>query len=388
MKFLNLKKKSFWLIVASIVVIGSISGTTAYFTKEFISDNNVVTAAAFDVDVVDSNGNPIADGQFNLDGDLFPGMDTLVAYQFDVKRNNTELPYEYTVDLSKNGDLFPEDGSSPIVVTMQKLVDDEWVDVDLNSTFFNENDVETYRILVDWPHGDNDIEFQGLTGTLKLEVVATQVDMPKVPEETGELHIMLYKDSTASRDRIDFDTISNFYIKSKDTGLTYSEGSVMWNNKAAFIMLDIPIGEYTVHFDSPDVMYTKDILVGPTYYETDYDPDSNPIVIEEDVRSYVKVVLRSNIVLDYINPVDDLIVPSDITLEEFRDALPKHTTIVDSEGNEHQVDLRWDVRPFVFDSWKKPGQYTLWSEGFDLPLLVSNTEPRQRLEVRLNVIFE
>ena len=177
MKFLNLKKKSFWLIVASIVVIGSISGTTAYFTKEFISDNNVVTAAAFDVDVVDSNGNPIADGQFNLDGDLYPGMDTLVAYQFDVKRNNTELPYEYTVDLSKNGDLFPEDGSSPIVVTMQKLVDDEWVDVDLNSTFFNENDVETYRILVDWPHGDNDIAFQGLTGTLKLEIVATQVDI-------------------------------------------------------------------------------------------------------------------------------------------------------------------------------------------------------------------
>lgn len=35
---------------------------------------------------------------------------------------------------------------------------------------------ESYRILVDWPHSDYDIDFEGKTGNIHLEVIATQVD--------------------------------------------------------------------------------------------------------------------------------------------------------------------------------------------------------------------
>src|SRR5690625_1633453 len=383
-----LKKKALWLIAATLLVVAAISGTTAYFVKEFTSDNNTATAATFDVDVVDANGNTIDDGQFNLDGELYPGMDTIVAYQFDVKRNNTELPFEYTVDLTGSGDLFPEDGSSPIVLTMQKQVGEDWVDVHFDGAIVPEDEVESYRILVDWSHSDNDIDFQGATGTLKLNVVATQVDHPVVPEETGEVHVMLYKDTTTSNNRIDFDNLTNYYLKSKDTGLTYSDGATMWNNKAAFIFENVPIGEYKLHFDMPEGMYVEDILLGGAYSDIEYDPDMEPIVVVEDERSYVRIVLKSNLTLDYINPLEDLIVPSDITLEDFRAALPTSTTIVDSEGNEHEVDLRWDVRPFNFDRWSKPGETRIKSEFFQLPVNVSNSDPTQRLEVYINVIFE
>lgn len=384
-----LKKKALWLIAATLLVVAAISGTTAYFVKEFTSDNNTATAATFDVDVVDADGNTIADGQFNLDGELYPGMDTIVAYQFDVMRNNTELPFEYTVDLTGSGGLFPEDGSSPIALTMQKQDGDDWVEVNYDGAIVPEADVESYRILVDWPHGDNDIDFQGLTGTLTLNVVATQVDMPVVPEETGEVHVMLYKDSTSSSNRIEFDNLTNYYLKSKDTGLTYSEGDyAAWNNPYAYVFQDVPIGEYTLHFDMPEGMYTGNILLGSAYQETDYDPDSNPIVVIEDERGYVKVILKSSLTLDTINPPEDLRVPSDITYEAFREALPTHTTIVDSEGNVHEVELDWDVRPFNFDRWSKPGEVRIKSDLFKLPVNVSNSDPSQRLEVYLNVIFE
>src|SRR5699024_2635641 len=44
------------------------------------------------------------------------------------------------------------------------------------SSFMMKNDTEAYRIMVEWPHSDNDIDFQGETGNIKLEIVATQVD--------------------------------------------------------------------------------------------------------------------------------------------------------------------------------------------------------------------
>ena len=199
-----LKKKALWLIATSMLVIAAISGTTAYFTKEFTSDNNVATAAAFDVDVVDESGNTIANGQFHLDGDLYPGMETIVAYQFDVKRNQTELPFEYSVDLTGSGDLFPDDGSSPITLTLQKQEGDSWVDIDYDSAFVPSADVETYRILVDWPHGENDIDFQGLTGTLALNVVATQIDYSskETAEEMYEAAREAYEDLDRVRDTV------------------------------------------------------------------------------------------------------------------------------------------------------------------------------------------
>ncbi|MCF6462193.1 hypothetical protein [Clostridium sp. Cult1] len=86
--------------------------------------------------------------------------------------------------------------------------------------------------------------------------------------------------------------------------------------------------------------------------------------------------------------MDDFTVPADITYDDFREALPKIGTIVDSNNVEHEVELRWDIRPYNFDNYKKPGQVTLWSQFFKLPLEVSNTIPSTRLEIKLKVIFE
>src|SRR5699024_6135842 len=41
--------------------------------------------------------------------------------------------------------------------------------------FVMNGDTEDYRIMAEWPHGDNDIDFQGKTGNIKLEIIATQI---------------------------------------------------------------------------------------------------------------------------------------------------------------------------------------------------------------------
>ena len=382
-----MKKKAIFLIISAIFVIAAISGTTAYFVKEFTSDDNVATAATFDVDVVDAEGNTISDGQFYLDGDLYPGMDTLVAYQFDVLRNNTELPYEYSIDFSQRGDLFPEDGSSPLVVTMQKQVGDDWLDIEFQSTFVPEDDVEAYRILVDWPHGDNDIDFQGATGTLTLNVVATQVDMPVVPEETGEVQFTLYKDQMISMYQLDIDHMTNVYLQSKDTGLTY-EGDISVGNRAVMVFSDVPIGEYTMHIEYPDGMYIHEFLVNNGNGDEGYDAESNPIVVKENERSQAKMALRSEAVIDQINHFDTLRVPSTITLEEFKEELPKEGTLVDTNGVVHYVEIEWNIHESTFYNIPKPGQVTIQSEQFTLPLEVSNTERAQSLRFQLPVYFQ
>lgn len=67
--------------------------------------------------------------------------------------------------------------------------------------------------------------------------------------------------------------------------------------------------------------------------------------------------------------------------------MPKQTTIIDSDGEVHTVAITWDVRPFQFTSYKKPGTVSLTSQFFKLPIEVSNSTPAQRLEVGLQVIF-
>lgn len=385
--FKIMKKKAVFLIVSAIFVIAAISGTTAYFVKEFTSDDNVATVATFDVDVVDADGNTVSDGQFNLDEDMYPGMDTLVAYQFDVLRNNTELPYEYSIDFSQRGELFPEDGNSPLVVTMQKQVGEDWLDIDFQSTFVPEDDVEAYRILVDWPHGDNDIDFQGATGTLTLNVVATQVDMPVVPEETGEVQFTLYKDQMISMYQLDIDHMTSVYLQSKDTGLTY-EGDITRGNRAVMVFSDVPIGEYTMHIEYPDGMYIHEFIVNNGNGDGDYDAETNPIVVKEDERSQAKMALRSEAVIDQINHFDTLRVPSTITLEEFKEELPKEGSIVDTNGVVHYVEIEWNIQESAFYNIPKPGQVTIQSEQFTLPLEVSNTERAQSLRFQLPVYFQ
>ncbi|MEH7385963.1 hypothetical protein V7147_11210 [Bacillus sp. JJ1521] len=385
-----MKRNTIFILISALVLVtvATLIGTVAYFSKSFTSDGNVAKAALFDVDVVGSNGKTIADAQFDLKEDLYPGMETKEVYNFEINRNNTDLPVEYKVKLLPSGDLFPAGTSSPVVLTLQRLVDGKWVDVAFESKFKPGNDVEKFKVFVDWKHSDNDIAFQGKTGNIKLEVVATQVDPEPVVVDFGSAQIFLYKDSTSSTNKIDFDTITNFKLKNKKTGKEYTVGTSPWNIKERFDMKDIPVGEYTIDFDMPKGMSVKEIKLGESYKEKIYDASSNPLVITKDKKEYVDIVLKSDLILNEIKPLNDLKVPSNITFNEFNAALPKQAKIVDSAGQEHQVDLKWDIRPFNFESYKKPGTTTLYSEFFKLPVNVSNSVPSQRLEVTLKVIFE
>lgn len=159
-------------------------GTVAYFSKSFTSEDNIAAAAIFDVDVVNKDGKTIGNAEFNLGDKLYPGMKPIEAYSFIINKNNTEVPVEYKVQLTPSGNLFPEAGGSPIAISLKKEVGGVWVDVDYSTSFKPSNDNEQFKILVDWPHGDNDIDFQGKTGSIKLEVVATQVDGDEEPGET------------------------------------------------------------------------------------------------------------------------------------------------------------------------------------------------------------
>ncbi|MEH7344353.1 hypothetical protein V7122_10815 [Bacillus sp. JJ1532] len=176
-----MKKKISLSLFAVLFVAIAIMGTVAYFSKSFTSDNNTATAASFEVDAVNAEGTSIGNAEFNLDGKLYPGMKTIEAYSFKINKNNTEVPVEYKVNLTPSGDLFPEGGGSPIAISMQRDMDGRWVEMDYSSAFKPDYDTESFKIYIDWPHGDNDIDFQGKTGNIKLEVVATQVD----GEETG-----------------------------------------------------------------------------------------------------------------------------------------------------------------------------------------------------------
>lgn len=208
--------------------------------------------------------------------------------------------------------------------------------------------------------------------------------------ETGNAQISLYKDSTSSNNKFNFENISNFYIVNKQTGTKYSDGKIpsQSTRKNQFEMSGLPTGEYTIHVELADGMLIREIELGESYKETKYDPETNPLVISSKKTTYVNVVIKTETTLAEINPLEDLIVPANISLEEFKAALPKQTTIIDSSGKEHSVDLKWDIRPFNFESWRKPGEYTVTSEFFTLPVNVSNTEPATRLEVTLNIIFK
>lgn len=181
------------LAAAVILIIGTAAGTIAYFSKSFTSDNNTAKAASFNVDVVNENGETIADGEFDLGEDLFPGMEPRQVYSFQMKRNDTELPFNYSMELLTSGGLFPADGDSPIVLTLQRDNNGEWEDIDNPGSFTMANDTEAYRIMAEWPHGENDINFQGKTGNIKLEIVATQID----GENNNSINIETITDGTA-----------------------------------------------------------------------------------------------------------------------------------------------------------------------------------------------
>jgi len=181
-----MKRKSLISSFAVLLVVATVTGTMAYFTKNFSSDQNIAKAASFNVDVVNAQGKTIGNADFNLSEKLFPGMDPNEVYQFQIRKNDTEVPVEYKININPTGDLFPQDNSSPVKLTVQRQVDNKWVDLDDTQAFEPEKNIESFKVLVSWSHSDNDIDFQGKTGNIRLDVTATQVDA-KPNNVTGNL---------------------------------------------------------------------------------------------------------------------------------------------------------------------------------------------------------
>lgn len=208
----------------------------------------------------------------------------------------------------------------------------------------------------------------------------------------GNVQVSLFKDGFSGGYGIDFNLIKDtFYIQNKQTGRKYNIGSSPWNYKYVYQMQNIPVGEYTINFDCPEGMYIYQILLGESYKETVYDPDTNPLVVTEKGAKnydYVKIQIRSYNTLKEIKQFDDIYLPSDITYDQFVESLPKQVVIVDSNDKEHFVNIGWETRPYNFDAWNKPGTYTVFSQLFTLPLEVSNTEPATRLKVSIKVRFQ
>ncbi|MBS4174341.1 hypothetical protein [Bacillus sp. FJAT-49736] len=211
-----MNKKKLFSSFAVLLCVAAIMGTMAYFTKNFSSDNNVAKAAIFDVDAVNAQGKTIGNAQFNLGDKLYPGMDPLEVYSFQINKNNTEVPVAYKLDVNPSGDLFPQSGASPVKITMQRKVNNQWVNFDYTNSFKPDSGTESFKILVDWPHGNNDIDFQGKTGNVRLGVTATQVDKEQGP--TGPPYFtkkIEFKATPNGSTRTTTNKEVNFYLDSK-----------------------------------------------------------------------------------------------------------------------------------------------------------------------------
>lgn len=249
MNFIKKHKLAISLVGVLMLAIATI-GTIAYFSKSFTSDKNVAVAAKFDVEAVNGNGETIGNRQFDLGEDLIPGMETIEAYSFQINKNNTTLPVEYMVNLEPSGKLFGN--NSPIELTLQRSINNQWVDVDYSTTFKPESDTESYRILVDWPHSDNDIDFQGAKGNIKLEVVASQVDPEEEPAGppyyTGDI---IFKATPNGSTRTTTNKEVNFYI-----------------NDQGYKVIEVTMGDGTSDFENKvgDFKVIESVENGTTWY--------------------------------------------------------------------------------------------------------------------------
>src|SRR5699024_183772 len=101
---------------------------------------------------------------------------------------------------------------------------------------FREPAEYTTTITLDLAMGENEIPVQLVdeAGNETVRTIAITRE-PQEPVVTGDVHFSLFKDTTSSANRVDFDNISNFYIKNKETGEVFSEGyQPIWNTPHAF----------------------------------------------------------------------------------------------------------------------------------------------------------
>lgn len=185
------KRNMLTIMLVAILVFVLGLGTIAYYKKTFSSNNNLVRAAKFEVD---SNGTLNEDVEFDLrDTPIYPGFEDDI-YEFEIDKKGTEVPVKYDVTVTASGELFEPFGetASPVVMTLYRETENGWEKVD-NPCEINpvENQVEYFKIGLNWNHSDYDIEYQNKTGKIAINVVAEQVDEePEVPEEPSIVRLV------------------------------------------------------------------------------------------------------------------------------------------------------------------------------------------------------
>lgn len=168
------------LILVAVLAFSLGMGTLSLYRKTFTSEDNVVRAAIFDVD---TNGTLDEEVEFDLTDDpLYPGRE-LDVYEFEIHKNNTEVPVKYDINVEGVDELF--EGNTPVALTVLRKVEGDW-QVFEGPELEDPAGVEEFKINLKWDHTDYDIDYQGKAGRIKINVVATQVEGPVEPGDPGE----------------------------------------------------------------------------------------------------------------------------------------------------------------------------------------------------------
>ena len=233
--------------------------------------------------------------------------------------------------------------------------------------------------------GENQIPFRLVDGAGNERVETLTII--REPLATGQAQIQIWKDSN---DRVDFDLINDsFYLKNKETGEEFRDGTSPWNIVNGYRMSDIPEGEYTIHFDLPEGLYINEIQLGGAYGYSIYDPEDNPFVVEDLGSNYnnARIYIRATTLLKQIRELN-ISLPNDMTYEEYLEMRPDTVIVVDENDVEYEVDARFSPNRVQYENGRERGNLRVQSQStITLPLYVSNTVPAMRTYAYLNITF-
>lgn len=233
--------------------------------------------------------------------------------------------------------------------------------------------------------GENQIPFRLVDGAGNERVETLTII--REPLATGQAQIQIWKDSN---DRVDFDLINDsFYLKNKETGEEFRDGTSPWNIVNGYRMSDIPEGEYTIHFDLPEGLYINEIQLGGAYGYSIYDPEDNPFVVEDLGSNYnnARIYIRATTLLKEIRELN-ISLPNDMTYEEYLEMRPDTVIVVDENDVEYEVDARFSPNRVQYENGRERGNLRVQSQStITLPLYVSNTVPAMRTYAYLNITF-
>lgn len=174
-----MKNKKLWSVLLIAVLAFALGlGSMAYYTRTFTSDNNTIATAKFKVS---SNGTLDGNAKFQIGGEsIYPGV-KLDAYSFEIDKKGTQVPMEYTISLSLDGEAFEDKkgNPSPLKVSVLREKEDGWEDIGgLEKVKIEpEKEVEKFKVHISWPHNDEiDADFEDLGGIININVIAKQID--------------------------------------------------------------------------------------------------------------------------------------------------------------------------------------------------------------------